>query len=354
MKAKTFTRLLAITAATALSTSVGWARAQEITVPAKALTDAPAIAPAAPGDEDAQGDGDMAAERARAAVERARGAEVRARGQALRAQADAARAVHDGMRAHFEALAEAQAAGAGATGGGGNAPRAFTLVGPRARTEKGTFLGIRTSQVTPALREQIKLQNGVGLVVEQVEKGSPAEEAGLKQYDIIQKIDDQLLVNSQQLAVLVRLYKPGDTATLTVIRQGDRQNIKAKLVEHDVPVTMDGNVWEGGFLAPGNVVKFNNNNGVFQGMGVGFGENDQSNANMVFQDPKHRLEVTVKDHKKHLLAKDVDGKVVFDGPIDTDEQRKAVPADVAEKLVQLEGKASKFDIEKSTIKVIEP
>jgi hypothetical protein len=83
-------------------------------------------------------------------------------------------------------------------------------------------------------------------------------------------------------------------------------------------------------------------------------DDKQSNANMIFQDQKGRLEVTVKDGKKRLVAKDDKDKVVFDGPIDTDEQRKAVPPEIAEKLAQLEGKASRFDLDKATIKVIEP
>ena len=51
-----------------------------------------------------------------------------------------------------------------------------------------------------------------------VERGSPAAEAGLLQNDVLEKLDDQLLVNTAQFTVLVRSKKPGDEVTLSVIR----------------------------------------------------------------------------------------------------------------------------------------
>jgi len=96
-------------------------------------------------------------------------------------------------------------------GGPNDAPFFFV----EGKTEKAAFLGVSGSPVMPALREQLKLPKGVGLVVEHVEPKSPAEEAGIKQYDVLHKIGDQLLVNAHQLAVLVRMHKPDEEVTLT-------------------------------------------------------------------------------------------------------------------------------------------
>ncbi len=46
---------------------------------------------------------------------------------------------------------------------------------------------------------------------------------------------------------------------------------------------------------------------------------------------------------KHLTAKDRNGKILFDGPIDTEEQRAAMPEDIREKLEKLE-KQTKIQI----------
>ena len=111
------------------------------------------------------------------------------------------------------------------------------------RKEKAAYLGVVTAPVTAALREQLKLKPGVGLVVESVQKDSPAEAAGIKQYDVMDKLDDQWLINSQQLAVLVRMHTPGDQIAVSVVRQGQPQTINAKLVEKELAVMDDANPW---------------------------------------------------------------------------------------------------------------
>ena len=69
-------------------------------------------------------------------------------------------------------------------------------------------------------RQHLNLPGSVGLVCDFVEKGSPAEAAGLKQYDVLHKLDDQILVNAQQLAVLIRARKGGGEVKLSIVRGG--------------------------------------------------------------------------------------------------------------------------------------
>src|SRR5688572_5121192 len=78
-----------------------------------------------------------------------------------------------------------------------------------AESPKAAYLGVTTSPAQPALQKQLQLRPGFGLVVDAVDSGSPAEQAGVKQYDILHKLDDQLLVNAEQFVVLVRSYGPG-------------------------------------------------------------------------------------------------------------------------------------------------
>ena len=79
----------------------------------------------------------------------------------------------------------------------------------REQTEKAGFLGVTASPVSAALRDQLGLTRGMGLVVDFVAKDSPAQAAGLKVHDVLTKFDDQLIVNIEQLAVLVRSKKDG-------------------------------------------------------------------------------------------------------------------------------------------------
>ena len=68
--------------------------------------------------------------------------------------------------------------------------------------------------------------------------GSPSAGA-LKPHDILLKLDDQILIEQRQLAVLVRGHKEGDEITLTYLRAGKQATAKVKLAKHDVPKMTD-------------------------------------------------------------------------------------------------------------------
>jgi hypothetical protein len=104
------------------------------------------------------------------------------------------------------------------------------------KKEKATYLGTVTSGAPAALREQLKLPRGAGLVVDSVEAKSPAEVAGIKQHDVLEKLNDQLLVNTEQFTALLRTMKSGDEVTLAIIHQGERKTVKAKLGEKEIDV----------------------------------------------------------------------------------------------------------------------
>lgn len=69
-----------------------------------------------------------------------------------------------------------------------------------------------------------------GVVVTQVVEGSPAADAGLQTGDVIVTLDDAI-VTAQNLGELVAEYSVGDEVTLTVIREGDVQEIDLTLGE---------------------------------------------------------------------------------------------------------------------------
>src|SRR2546423_13597661 len=90
----------------------------------------------------------------RQAQEQARRAEE----QAARAQEQAARAQEDLARAKEAAERQAEVLRRHA-----NTVKAITVAMPGGKKEKVAFLGVSTTPVTPALRDQLKLQKDVGL-----------------------------------------------------------------------------------------------------------------------------------------------------------------------------------------------
>jgi len=100
---------------------------------------------------------------------------------------------------------------------------------PAEGAQRATWMGLGVLPVPDAVSRQLRLQPGVGLSVEDVAADGPAARAGLQQYDIIQKFDDQLLLNPQQFGALVRMHKPGDEVRLLVIHEGRPQEMRVKL-----------------------------------------------------------------------------------------------------------------------------
>ena len=112
------------------------------------------------------------------------------------------------------------------------AKKAASMVSP-GKKEKVTFLGVGASPAPAVLTHQLHLPADFGLVIDEVVPEGPADKAGLKEFDLLQKLDDQLLVDDQQLTALIHSHKPGEEITLTVIREGKPLTLKAKLGEHE-------------------------------------------------------------------------------------------------------------------------
>lgn len=100
-----------------------------------------------------------------------------------------------------------------------------------AQAGRGTILGVAASKASPAMVHQLRLDPDSGIVVENVISGSAAQKAGIRQYDVIVKLDDELLTSPEQFAAAVRTHKPGEEITLEVIREGRRRHVNVTLLE---------------------------------------------------------------------------------------------------------------------------
>lgn len=221
---------------------------------------------------------------------------------------------------------------------------------PKERVMKTvTFLGVETRPVNPTLTEQLGLPDGVGLIVRSVSPASPAA-AVLKQHDILTKLNDQLLIETRQLAVLVRGYKEGDEITLTYVRGGKEATAKVKLAKHDVPQAMLHAPLHNQyfFRVPGDGKLMNQPGPAMQHMrslrmirqGTA-GRADATALNpassqLVFSDEKGALTVSMQEGVRTLVATDAKGAKVFEGPVTTPEQQQALPADLRERFKQME------------------
>lgn len=89
----------------------------------------------------------------------------------------------------------------------------------------GGWLGIEINEVTADTAKELKLPAVRGVIVEGVASDSPAEKAGLKEKDVITQYDGQEVEGTLQFRRLVRETPPGRSVNLTVLRDGNSQNV---------------------------------------------------------------------------------------------------------------------------------
>lgn len=94
------------------------------------------------------------------------------------------------------------------------------------------FLGVSLQPITSDLAEAFKLKSTHGALVAEVLEGSPAEKAGLKQGDIITKLNGHPVKNPNTLRNDVHLLAPETKIMLTVYRQGKILSIPVILGVH--------------------------------------------------------------------------------------------------------------------------
>jgi hypothetical protein len=261
-----------------------------------------------------------------------------------------------------------------------------------------TWLGVYAEEVSEPLSSQLGLTSGEGLLITYVATDSPASKAGLQKNDVLVEMRNQLLVHPSQLIKLIRAQKDGDAVNLTFYRQGKKQSVTATLSKRPATAAMwavgagspasDWKPAEGIAVPDGQIrelhaelmhlgadkekvkleversmeearkalqdaLQYKNQSGAAIGLdakdlealakgGVDIGEN----ATIVVKKSGRFIRTIVQTDdagsiviaaipKKRLTARDKEGKLLFDGEIETPEQQQKVPADLWEKVKPL-------------------
>lgn len=99
------------------------------------------------------------------------------------------------------------------------------------------YLGIRYVQLTPEIAQANDLASEVGALIyassgqSAVIAGGPAATAGLKQGDIITAINNEKITADKGLVQVLQNFSPGDTVTISYIRDNDTKTTKLTLGE---------------------------------------------------------------------------------------------------------------------------
>jgi serine protease Do len=93
------------------------------------------------------------------------------------------------------------------------------------------WLGVAIQPITPELGKQFSLKQTTGALVSDVMEASPAEQAGIKQGDVIVEFDSKPVKSSTDLPHLVASTPVGKEVAMKVIRGGAELTLKVKVGE---------------------------------------------------------------------------------------------------------------------------
>lgn len=269
--------------------------------------------------------------------------------------------------------------------------RTFAVPDNQSDNTPRPWLGVGVEETSEALAAQLDLKPGEGLVVDYVSTNSPAALAGLEKNDVLVDLDGQMLVDAVQLRKLIQMHATGDDVKISFFHAGKKHSITARLTQTTLAdMSPDGSVWPGDLrklqfqlqdspdlAGPGKgnlnseiqltmqqartaiqnaMLKsqvataganrkleiINKTLGNLAAGGVSVGKdatvivkNEGGTVRTMVKKDDTGSYVIVADPAKYLTAHGSDGKLLFDGAIETPAQEQKVPKDVWEKVAPM-------------------
>jgi len=241
---------------------------------------------------------------------------------------------------------------------------------PSALMQKVTFLGVEAKKLDDSLMAQMGLENNAGVLVGHVVEKSPAEKAGIKEHDVIMRFNGKIVKGSSDFVEKIQKCLPNETVEMEIIRGGKTMTIKATLSETTPPAfdnlkqmpKLDRIIPHIEFRTDpankGQTVM------IMQNSANDDGDADKPDKNTATKSDKHTMvtshvtissdsattqnkvlniktqegEIRLKeeDGKRHVTAIDPKGVVLFDGPINTEEERSKLPPDIKKRIESIE------------------
>lgn len=97
------------------------------------------------------------------------------------------------------------------------------------QVDRSYYTGISFVAVTAQIAEALELEDTRGILVADVDSGSPAEEAGLLPYDLIVALQDESISNHDDYIARIFDFRPGDVITYHVLRNNRRVQLSLQL-----------------------------------------------------------------------------------------------------------------------------
>ncbi len=98
----------------------------------------------------------------------------------------------------------------------------------QSKSKKG-WLGVGIQEMTPSMSKDYELGNRTGLLITSIVEKSPADDAGLREDDIILTFNGKSVELSEEFSRTVRKTERGTTVSLLIMREGKEKEIEVTI-----------------------------------------------------------------------------------------------------------------------------
>jgi Do/DeqQ family serine protease len=98
------------------------------------------------------------------------------------------------------------------------------------------LLGVSIGNVSPARARRLGLEDVAGAYISDVKGGSAADQAGIREGDVVQAVGERDVAAPNDLQSAVARQRPGDTVQVQVWRDGAARTLAVRLMGRDAPV----------------------------------------------------------------------------------------------------------------------
>ena len=93
------------------------------------------------------------------------------------------------------------------------------------------WLGVSIQEIDSGLAEKLGLDRPMGALITSILEGTPAAEFGLQKGDVIVSINGEAIKSVNHLRAAIAMYKPATTVSISILRDGQTQDISVTLSE---------------------------------------------------------------------------------------------------------------------------
>jgi serine protease Do len=97
------------------------------------------------------------------------------------------------------------------------------------------WIGVVIQKITPEISQHLEIEGSTGALVSKVMPGGPADDAGIKRYDVILSFDDKEIGEMNELPRVVAATPVGKKVKVVVLRDGKKKTVEVGVAAMEEP-----------------------------------------------------------------------------------------------------------------------